>query len=764
MAEGLQSPGEGWRYLRFSDGEGAWISPRATDAQWAQIKAQGEAERDQKYMAQAAQQNSPVVTQSKVYSATMARPNDIHGRLAAWMDHNLGFNAVNRSPAWQAAAPYVGPATGAISRVGTAAIERNPYVAATDLGLTGINIGKHLLAKEYPGANAVPDLPTILSQVRSAAGTPELDPNASASQRVLENAASVSLNPSQWSRSALLDAVGRSGMSYAGGEAGEELGGEAGQAAGSFVGGAPGSGKALLQRAVAPLFRGKNTMAVSAAADRQGIQPSLGSVSNAMGRLFTKAAAAVPGVGSAVRSAQDRFNDAIRQRQQEIGEDVFGGPLPPSISDEDIGQALLNAARQGSADITQRASNEQEQLIHGQPARPATGATPAQPAQPGIGHNTGVNARGVYRGPAGYEQARLTMDPGTYPAYAARLDNIRQAAVEAQLPFFQNFWGQLNAGEVPYQRFQILRNNIGQDIPGFAGMTKGQQDQLYEAMTNAMRDAAFTKGGQALADRFDAANENYKSLIGSGGKRDQLVAIGGKPQAGGWEQFFGPQGQTQPAVGVDFTGGKGQGEAATWLTSKMRSPDKIAPFADPTIVPNDLWRQVVGMWLATRGQTAEGTFRPDQMARELGGEDTKTNKGVGTDVQTQLFAGPQGAPTANARDVNDIATLGRNAVVPINRSGLTDTAGTVFALKKLSDWISQGVGVPGGLLTMALAGRNLSDPEFVNAVRGQGTPLVDSLYAGIPAATQNILQYQNNPPAAYDPLGWSVTSGQASSQ
>ena len=293
-------------------------------------------------------------------------------------------------------------------------------------------------------------------------------------------------------------------------------------------------------------------------------------------------------------------------------------------------------------------------------------------------------------------------------------------------------------------------------------MTKGQQDQLYEAMTSAMRDAAFQRGGQALADRFDAANSNYKRLIGDGGQREQLEAIGGKPQSGGWDQFIGPQGQTRPvdASGVDFTGGKGEAQAAQWFKSNLRSPEKIGPFADPTNVPNDFWRRVVGQWLATRGQTPEGTFRPDQMAREIGGEDTKTNQGVGGDVQTQLFVGPNNAPTVNIQDVNDIATLGRNAVVPINRSGLTDTAGVMYALKKAGDLAQTALGGAGGLLAMGLAGRNLADPEFINAIRGQSTPLVNSLYAGVPAATQNILQYQNNPPPDYDPLGYSVTAGQ----
>ena len=441
MGDGLQSPGKGWRYLRFSDGEGAWMNPKLTDQQWAQIKQQGEAQRDQAYMAQEKAEDRPITTQDKVYSATAVRPAGVHGQLMAWLDHHAGGNALNANPTAATISSYVAPVLGSASRIGTSMIERNPYVAATDLGMTGANVTKHLAANLVPSLNRVPDFPTLLSQVQSLTGTPQLSSDAPAVQRVLENAASTAIgNPTTH----FLDATGRAATSYLGGEVGEELLGEPGQFVGSFAGSSPGSGRAVLQRVLAPLFRGGRTQEVSGAGYRQGIQPTLGAVSNGMGRLFEKGMAATPWVGAAVRSAQDRFNEAIRQRQQELGEDVFGGPLPGNISDEDIGRELISGARQGSANITQRASNEQEELIHGRPARPATGATPAQPAppatgtdeheafmaqeraagrggpppvtpgqpaqpaQPGIGANTGVGARGVYRGPATSASARVS--------------------------------------------------------------------------------------------------------------------------------------------------------------------------------------------------------------------------------------------------------------------------------------------------------------------------------------------------------------------
>ena len=732
----LRAPGPGYRLLRFSDGTHAWMPPEATIDDWQEAKDQGEAARNQKYMAQAQAEGRPITTQDMVYSATAARPNNLHGHLMAWIDHNLGGNALNANPTAQRVNAYAAPAAGVVSRVGTAGVEMNPAVRTIDLGVTGYNIAKHLAGKFYPQINEIPDSQTILGLVRKAAGTPELDPSAPAAQRIAENTASMMLNPSSWTKNALIENSLRSGSSYVGGEAGQAVAGEPGQFVGSFIGASPESGASLARKLSAPAFRGKTTKEVSDAANRQGIQPTAGAVSNNMGRLVDKVIASTPLVGTPVRTAQERFNEAIRQRQLGVAEDVFGQPLPGDIGKEDIGTSLIAGARQGAANITQRASDEQNQL------------------KADIGPNTPVNARGVYRGPAGYEAQRLQMDPNTYPAYAARLDNLRQAAVEAQHPFFKSFWGSLAAGEVPYARFQELRSNIGASLQGYSGLSKGQQDQLYEAMTGAMRDAAFQRGGQQLADQFDAANANYKALIGAGGRREALEAVGGKPQSGGWGQFAGPGGQAGTTAGADFTGGKGAGEAYNWLNSNLRSPERIAPFADPSIVPNDFWREVVGQWLATRGQTDEGTYRPDLMAKQWSGPQT----GVGGDVREQLMTGPSGQPTASVPDMNDVATLGRNAVVPINRSGLTDTASSVFAWKYLLDQLKN----VGGGAGMLFGGRQLANawanPEWANEIRGQGTPLVDSLYSGIPAGTQTVMQSQLNPPAEYDPLGWGLTA------
>jgi hypothetical protein len=267
----------------------------------------------------------------KVYSATVARPNTAYGQLMGWIDHNLGGNALNANPTASAINAAVRPAVDSAARIATGAMEANPYVGAVDLGLTGANVAKHMI----PGGNIIPDFPTILSQVRKLTGTPELSPDAPAVQRVLENAASAT--PTNLTREGLLNATGRAGMSYLGGEAGEELAGEPGQFFGSFLGGSPEAARNVAQRTFAPMFRGKTTQEVSGAGTRQGIQPTFGAVSNAMGRLFEKSMAATPWVGSGVRSAQERFSDAIRERQQQIAENVFGGPLPGDIGPEDIG-------------------------------------------------------------------------------------------------------------------------------------------------------------------------------------------------------------------------------------------------------------------------------------------------------------------------------------------------------------------------------------------------------------------------------------------
>jgi hypothetical protein len=736
----------------LSDGTDILMPPDASIDDWEQAQNLGETGLDQKYMAQAKAQNAPVTTKEKVYSATAARPAGPYSHLMAWIDHNLGGNAINANPTAQAINRVVAPGAGVASRVGTAAIERNPWVAAADLGATGYNVAKHLAGKVLPAINNVPDSQTILGLTRAATGTPELDPKASSAQRVLENAASVSLNPSSWTRPELANNVARAGASYLGGEAGGYVGGEAGQVAGSVLGGAHDVPANVIRRGLAPFFRSPlfpgqeprqvgginpdTTRSVSDAMDRVDIQPTAGAVSNSMGRLFDKVIGATPFVGTPVRSAQERFNNAIRTRQLEVAADRYGGPLPGDIGKEDIGDALIRGARQGAANITKRAGEEQNQMVSD------------------VGPSTPVDARGVYYGPAGYEHSLLTMPPNEYQAYKPRLDNIRDAAVNAQRPIFQNFWGVLAAGEVPFAMFQALRSSLGADIPGFSGMSKGQQDQLYGAMTDAMRDAAFQRGGQRLADQFDVANANYKRLIGEGGQREALEKIGGTPQSGNWGQFSGQPGGPANIPGGDFKGGKDEGSAYTWFNSKMRSPQALAPFADPTIMPHDFWREVVGQWLARAGLTDEGTYRPDKMAKEWSGPQT----GVGGDVRTQMFSTPGGGVDEGLQNMNDLATGGRNAVVPINRSGLTDIASTAFGWKWLLDQMKQIGGHTLGGATSLIGGRQIANawanPEWANTIRGQPQPFLTGLYEGVPAATQNIMQAQTNPPE-----DWGVLAG-----
>jgi hypothetical protein len=125
-----------------------------------------------------------------------------------------------------------------------------------------------------------------------------------------------------------------------------------------------------------------------------------------------------------------------------------------------------------------------------------------------------------------------------------------------------------------------------------------------------------------------------------------------------------------------------------------------------------------------------------------------------------LFSGPQGQPTVNIQDVNDLATLGRNAVVPIDRAGLTNTAGNVFAIKWILDRLSDVGGGAGAILGGRSLASAMESPTWVDAISGQHIPFLNSLYSGTPAVLQNVLQYQNNPPSTYDPLGWNVTQSQ----
>ena len=130
-----------------------------------------------------------------------------------------------------------------------------------------------------------------------------------------------------------------------------------------------------------------------------------------------------------------------------------------------------------------------------------------------------------------------------------------------------------------------------------------------------------------------------------------------------------------------------------------------------------------------------------------------------------MFRAPNGGTYSGLSDYNDLATLGRETVTPVERAGLTNTAGAMLATKALIDWLHGAgtslAGSAGGLVAGFGGGRLLSSAvesqPSINALSGNITPLTDALYNGLPAATQSILQNQNN----QDPrLGYSVTAGQ----
>ena len=391
----LKSPGPGYRPLNLSDRSVIWMPPEATPAHWVQAKQQGEASLDAKYQKQAADTGQIVNTPGKVYSATAVRPAGGYGNVMAWLEQHAGGNALNRNPAAQSVNEVAAPVTQAGSRIATAAVDAIPVVRGYDLGITGENIVKHLASKLYPSLANLPDAPTAVGALRNALGTQELSPDATPAQRVIESALSAATTRAPPTTASVEDAFGRTGASYLGGEAGNRFGGEAGQFAGSFAGGTfPESAPNVLTRATAPWFRGRNTDTVSDAANRQGIQPSTGAVSNAFGRLMSMALAAVPVAGNPSLNARERFNDSIQNRQGQIAEEVYGGAPPENITNEDIGGALRRGAQQGAANISQRAEDAMHDLtgqIVGNTPLPG-GTTPTQP----------TNLRSVYYGPAGY--------------------------------------------------------------------------------------------------------------------------------------------------------------------------------------------------------------------------------------------------------------------------------------------------------------------------------------------------------------------------
>ena len=712
----LRAPGPGYRALQLSDGSAIWMPPEATADHWRTATQQGEAALDQKYMAQAAQENRPITTNGKVYSATAARPNTPYGHLMGWIDHNLGGNALNRNPTAQAVNSYVAPIVGAGNRIATAAPDANPIIGGADLIGSGFNVGKHLLARAAPGVNAIPDYRTAPELLRNFTGAPDLPADASPIQRIIENTAALATNPKT-----AIAAFPRAAGSYVGGTIGNMVAGEPGQYVGSIAGGGfPEISGNLALRAAKPIFGGAQGPEVAAAGERQGIQPTAGMVGSPPLRWFEKAVGGAPVLGGPVKAAQERVSTAMERIQQEIADRVYGGTgVPTGSTQTSIGEDLLSGARQGQANITQKASDETAQN------------------RADIGANQPTNLRPVYQGAA---QNQFSTDPATYSGLTPYINNLIDLAVQSQTPKFQAVSGPMPAGYAPFERVASARSAVGEALPAFTGLSKGMADDLYSRLTSTMRDAATAKD-PALGVAFDIANENYQKMIA---QRETLEKIGGKP-VGGYDQFTGPTG-ANPVGSTPFEGGKqGEGQAYDWFTQNLRSPSKLEPFADPRVVPNEYWRAVAAQWLSQLGQTKEGTYRPEWMARDWSGPGT----GVDPTVQTQLFTGPNGQPTSGIDTMNDLATLGRNTVVPVERAGLTNTAATVMAWKWLLDRM-QNVGGPAAAL---IGGRSIAagmeSPTFVNAMSGSITPLTDALYQGVPAATQNVAQFQQNP--TYNP-------------
>ena len=106
--------------------------------------------------------------------------------------------------------------------------------------------------------------------------------------------------------------------------------------------------------------------------------------------------------------------------------------------------------------------------------------------------------------------------------------------------------------------------------------------------------------------------------------------------------------------------------------------------------------------------------------------------------------------------MNDAATMGRETVVPVERAGLTNTAGSMLAVKTMLDVLKAAGGLAGSAVGGRLISKGLESQPSIDALSGNITPLTDALYNGLPMATQSILQNQNN----QDPrLGYSVTAG-----
>ena len=382
-------------------------------------------------------------------------------------------------------------------------------------------------------------IPEVTPLLRQATGTPELPADASGTRRFLEGAATVAAGGGAQgvgrAISATIPASAAAGTtagtaailpaaaatarnivapvvgSEVGGNIGEKVGGEKGQVLGSLLGGLAGSApspSSLVERYYGAHAR-PDAPAIAAKAKAENMDTTAGMLGNERIQNLERDIAnrgVLPGLDNPVVNARERTLVQARERADQAAADR--GAMHPSPTPGTIGENVLTAAEQTAQGLRGTSSAGQQALIDR--------VTPEAP----------VNVSPVY---AALKAEIAKTSPDVARPMQARLD-----ALEQMMPRDQT--GRVAPGpngeiNVPYQRMKDWRSNLGRGTQVQEPLPAGHLDQIYGAVTDAMRETAAAHG--VTPAEFNAVQGTTRTLTGSGGPVKYFEKIAGKEGTSG---------------------------------------------------------------------------------------------------------------------------------------------------------------------------------------------------------------------------------------
>jgi hypothetical protein len=597
-------------------------------------------------------------------------------------------------------------------RIAAAGLNLNPVVGGADLTVSGLNALKAVASRYAPSLRNTPDIPTVSGLASSAAGVPQLSPDASPAQRYAEAAATGLVNPRQAVRTGA-EMVGATGGGDIGSSVASYYGGPDWSQLGRWFGSLGGAGAATKLNPVTalsgPQAPGVNQSAANISTPENQVQPTYGSMANPIGRGIERGLSVVPGVNFPIVKAQQRMEEGIRKANADAATKLNPG-APTDTTPYAIGSNLIQAARTKSKAIKDDASQQLENLYSQLPSGNSTlvDGTPVLNAIEAQANSPNVSA----------QQKADLMDRYNY------LKSMTYGQPGCNGPRFQ---GVTPVNAIPIGQIAKFRSELGDDLNTMRGLDATAQGPARDAVTTAMQN---TFNQANLGPQFTAANTNYSRNIGPGTPTEILDSIGGKQIRG------------KPGL---YQGGMDEGAAFDYLHGNLHSPSSIEPLVDPN---NPNWRAAAAGYVGGLGSRS-GAFRANDYGVQVGDGSTGAGPraGISQPVLEQLT---RGQPDV-AQTIRDAANLGRNAS-PIGHAGGDGVMGAIGAEIGL-DYL--GGHLPPAVLPLALtaAGFGAQSRPFTSAMAGGSTPLTDALYTVAPAAyaLNNPDDPSNQPPPGTRP-------------